>query len=535
MKLSNIRFSVKLAAVFSVLVVFTLGMGIAAWVLIGRVYDSTQDLATNWLPSIRVLGDIRGATNQLRRAESEHLLSTDTANKDRIEGDLKSIHANIDRYVREYEPMVTPGAETQGYEDFKSLRAAYDAQLDRLLALSRAGASSTAAAEALYRGDSSKALEAMVASINSLIKINIEGADRAYVKGQENHALAREAVVILLVVALLVSAALAYWMTRQITVPLNDAVLALRRVAEGDLSSARKVDGLDETSQLLNTLAEMQERLADVVARVRRGSEQVATASSEIAQGNTDLSARTESQASALEETAASMEELGSAVRHNADNARAANQVAQSASDVARRGGEVVGQVVGTMKEINQSSQRIAEIIGVIDGIAFQTNILALNAAVEAARAGEQGRGFAVVAGEVRSLAQRSAEAAKEIKALISDSVERVGRGSALVDEAGSTMDELVTGVRRVVDLMSEISAASAEQSAGVNQVGEAVTQMDQATQQNAALVEQMAAAASSLRTQAEDLVHTVSVFRLRGDTGARGMTGSTAMLGLTS
>ena len=214
------------------------------------------------------------------------------------------------------------------------------------------------------------------------------------------------------------------------------------------------------------------------------------------------------------------MEELGAAVKHNADNARAANQVAQSAADVARRGGDVVGQVVGTMKEIHQSSQRIAEIIGVIDGIAFQTNILALNAAVEAARAGEQGRGFAVVAGEVRALAQRSAEAAKEIKTLISDSVERVGRGTTLVDEAGQTMEELVTGVRRVVDLMSEISAATAEQSSGVGQVGEAVTNMDQATQQNAALVEEMAAAASSLRSQAQDLVNTVSIFKLHGDGG---------------
>ena len=289
---------------------------------------------------------------------------------------------------------------------------------------------------------------------------------------------------------------------------------AAHRVATGDLSP---VPGAAQAPQgsVLASLAEMQESLVRVVSRVRQGSEAVSTASAEIAQGNSDLSARTESQASALEETAASMEELGSTVKHNADNAKQANQLAQNASSVAVQGGQVVDQVVQTMKDINDSSKKIADIISVIDGIAFQTNILALNAAVEAARAGEQGRGFAVVAGEVRSLAGRSAEAAKEIKTLITASVERVEQGTALVDQAGSTMDEIVTSIKRVTDIMGEISSASAEQSAGVAQVGEAVSQMDQATQQNAALVEEMAAAASSLNTQAQDLVQAVSVFKL--------------------
>jgi methyl-accepting chemotaxis protein-1 (serine sensor receptor) len=297
--------------------------------------------------------------------------------------------------------------------------------------------------------------------------------------------------------------------------PIDHAVQVASAVAAGDLTVPVEVRGNDEISQLMAALRGMQKRLAEVVGSVRQNAESVATASAQIAQGNLDLSTRTEEQASALEETAASMEQLASTVRQNADNARQANQMAAGASGVAQRGGSVVGEVVATMKGITESSQRIAEIIGVIDGIAFQTNILALNAAVEAARAGEQGRGFAVVAAEVRSLAQRSAEAAKEIKSLITVSVERVEQGSTLVDQAGTTMNEIVAAIQRVTDIMGEISAASGEQSAGVAQVGEAITQMDQATQQNAALVEESAAAAESLKVQAAQLVGAVSVFRL--------------------
>jgi methyl-accepting chemotaxis protein len=294
-------------------------------------------------------------------------------------------------------------------------------------------------------------------------------------------------------------------------------------VSTGDLSVQIDLQPGDSSS-LMAQLRTMQGSLVDVVNRVRQGSESVATASAEIAQGNQDLSARTESQASALEQTAASMEELSSTVKQNADNARQANQLAVSASTVAVKGGEVVAQVVDTMKGINDSSRRIADIISVIDGIAFQTNILALNAAVEAARAGEQGRGFAVVASEVRSLAGRSAEAAKEIKALIDDSVSRVAQGTTLVDQAGTTMQEVVSSIRRVTDIMGEISAASNEQSQGVSQVGEAVTQMDQATQQNAALVEEMAAAAGSLKSQANELVQTVAVFKLAAGSSQPGL-----------
>jgi methyl-accepting chemotaxis protein len=293
-----------------------------------------------------------------------------------------------------------------------------------------------------------------------------------------------------------------------------------RAVAQGDFTQSPSIDKRNADSLMSHLLA-MQGSLSSVVTNVRQGSESVATASSEIAQGNHDLSARTESQASALEETAASMEELSSTVKQNADSARQANQLAASASVVAIKGGEVVSQVVDTMKDINESSRKISDIISVIDGIAFQTNILALNAAVEAARAGDQGRGFAVVASEVRSLAGRSAEAAKEIKVLINASVERVEKGSVLVDEAGATMTEVVGSIRRVTDIMGEISAASSEQALGVAQIGEAVSQMDQVTQQNAALVEEMAAAASSLKSQAQELVAVVAVFKLGNESAA--------------
>ncbi|MDZ4396988.1 methyl-accepting chemotaxis protein [Hydrogenophaga sp.] len=305
--------------------------------------------------------------------------------------------------------------------------------------------------------------------------------------------------------------------SRSITRPIDRAVNLARQVSEGDLTAQVDIRGKDEIAQLLQAMHTMQGQLSAVVRVVRENSESVATASAQIAQGNHDLSARTEQQASALQETAASMEELSSTVRQNADNARQANQLAQGASEFATKGGDVVGQVVQTMKGINDSSKKIADIIGVIDGISFQTNILALNAAVEAARAGEQGRGFAVVAGEVRNLAQRSAEAAKEIKRLIGDSVERVEQGTVQVDEAGQRMAEIVGSIRQVTDIMGEISAASTEQSDGVAQVGNAVTQMDQATQQNAALVEESAAAASSLKTQAQQLVDAVAIFRLAG------------------
>jgi len=352
-------------------------------------------------------------------------------------------------------------------------------------------------------------------AISALSKLK---EDEAKATSDSNSALyvsGRNATLTLIVLGVLAGVGLGLGISRHVTRPLARAMDGAQRMSEGDMTVVLDSGGRDETSQLLQALEAMRRRLQEIVVNVRGNSESVATGSSQIAQGNADLSQRTEEQASALEETAATMDELGATVRNNADNAKQANQLAQGASQVATRGGDVVGEVVETMRGINESSKKIADIISVIDGIAFQTNILALNAAVEAARAGEQGRGFAVVAGEVRNLAQRSADAAKEIKTLIGASVERVEQGTVLVDRAGTTMTEIVGAIKRVSDIVGEISAASAEQSSGIAQIGEAITQMDKVTQQNAALVEESAAAAESLRMQADQLVQAVAVFKL--------------------
>ena len=351
-------------------------------------------------------------------------------------------------------------------------------------------------------------------------EINAISQNNVTASGQESNRLLIE-IIIVSVLAVALAIIMGIIITRRITQPLVNAVNIAETVASGNLTSDIVVNSHDETGQLIQALKNMQESLIGVIANVRQSSDRVANASREIASGNMDLSSRTESQASALEETAASMEELGSTVNQNADNAVRANTLADNASESAIKGGEIVSRVVGTMKDINESSRKISEILSVIDGIAFQTNILALNAAVEAARAGEQGRGFAVVASEVRNLAQRSASAAKDIKSLISDSAQRVELGSSLVDQAGKAMQEIVDSIRNVSDLMKEISAASVEQSNGVNQIGQAVTQMDEATQQNAALVEEMAAASGTLETQSHELVNAVSVFVINADASA--------------
>jgi len=367
----------------------------------------------------------------------------------------------------------------------------------------------------LMQGPMSQTYAVFQTDIDTLIKTQEEVAKKEYEKTQSMYMMVRNVSIAAMLFGVTLSGLIGLWLIRAISVPLGEAVRVARSVAEGDLTQNIEITSRDETGQLLAALKLMNDSLANTVGQVRAGTETMGVASREIAQGNADLSARTESQASSLEETASSMEELTSTVKQNAENARQANQLVVSASDVAVRGGTVVGQVVETMGSIKESSRKIVDIIGVIDGIAFQTNILALNAAVEAARAGEQGRGFAVVAAEVRNLAQRSAGAAKEIKQLISDSVEKVDAGSKLVDQAGKTMDEIVTSVKHVADIMSEITAASQEQSSGIEEVNRAIAQMDEMTQQNAALVEQAAAAAESMQEQSVNLTEAVGVFKL--------------------
>jgi methyl-accepting chemotaxis protein len=520
MNLSNIKIGGKLGLIFALLVAMTLAVGAFGLRQLSSINANTDDMSSNWLASIQHLGETRDLLNDTRRGELQHVIAMDIDEKKleaiRINGNKPKLQA----VGTKFETLLDTAEEKAAWRNYQNALAAFYAADTKLIELSDKGAQEMDETMKYLRGDSRKAFRELYKITDEMLTLKTKGANRATQDAKATYSSSWGTMLVIILAAATAAIVLGYWVTKSITRPISEAVNAAQSFARGDLTQTLQANGNDEVAQLIRAMEQMRESLARVVANVRSSSENVAASSAEIAQGNQDLSARTENQASALEETAASMEELGAQVRHNADSAGQANQLAQSASTVAEQGGAVVGEVVVTMKGINESSRKIADIISVIDGIAFQTNILALNAAVEAARAGEQGRGFAVVASEVRSLAGRSADAAKEIKSLINASVERVEQGSLLVDRAGETMTELVGSIRRVTDIMAEISAASSEQAAGVSQVGEAVTQMDQTTQQNAALVEQMAAAASSLRSQSQDLVQAVAVFKLNGNDG---------------
>ena len=497
--------------------VIALGVLVGA-IGISRLAALNEDLrfiSSDRVPKVERISEIIDDVNLIARELRNAIIFRD---EQKVSASIETLLAARERIGKTLEalaPTLTSEEGTKRLAAVTASRAAYIPVQQRFIDMVRAGEKDSAAG--LLETQLRPAQLAYIQALTELKNLQIELIAKSVKDGEANFVQARMLMFALLAAMIVAGALLASWITRSITGPVSAAVDVAERVALGDLSSVIRSDRRDETGRLLAALKVMNENLAGIVSTVRSSSDSIATGSAQIASGNADLSQRTEEQASALEQTAASMEQLGSTVKQNADNARQANQLALSASTVAVRGGEVVGQVVATMKGINDSSKKIADIISVIDGIAFQTNILALNAAVEAARAGEQGRGFAVVASEVRSLAQRSAAAAKEIKSLITASVERVEQGTALVNQAGVTMDEVVSSIKRVTDIMGEISSASIEQSQGVSQVGEAVSQMDQVTQQNAALVEQSAAAADSLRQQAQQLVTAVAVFKLSG------------------
>ena len=481
-----------------------------------RINDNVVDISSNWLASVQLLGEIKSLANDTRRNALVHVLEGDTAQKVKRQAVHDEIvTTKLPKVLAAYEKTISTSDEQKLYEAIKTAWAAYLVEDAKLLALSNAGESGFVDARKLSAGLASARFIDATNAIDKDIEMNAAGSAVAVQSAADSYRMALTWDGIAVAISLTVGAVLAVVITRSITRPIQQAVDVADTVAKGDLTATIDVVGNDEPAKLLTALSRMNESLAGIVSQVRNSSDSISTGANEIATGNADLSQRTEEQAANLQQTAASMEQMTATVKNNADTARRATQLAGTASDVATQGGVVVEQVIGTMNAITTSSNKIADIIGVIDGIAFQTNILALNAAVEAARAGEQGRGFAVVASEVRYLAQRSASAAKEIKGLITDSVEKVQAGGQQVDEAGRTMAQIVEQVKRVSVMIGEISAVTDEQTQGLGQVGDAVTQLDQVTQQNAALVEESAAAADSLSQQAKNLVSAMSRFTL--------------------
>ena len=511
--LNNLTIKARLVAVLALLSLVMTVIGAAG---IASLSNSNASLKTVYEDRLVALGQLQEVIRTINRNQLNvaKAVSDDPAKLPEMVKAVEEGRAKASKIWQEYAATKLTADEKVLVERFVAARTAFlDEGLNPALEASRAG--DIDKVSALLHGRMNERYMTVRDIMNQLIQLQMEVGKQEYEASQTSYANFRLLVIAMLLGGLALAASIGWWLVRSITLPLNRAVRIAESVAAGDLTQHIEVRSQDETGKLLAALRDMNTSLVGIVGNVRQATDSIGTASSEIASGNMDLSSRTEQQASSLEETASSMEELTSTVRQNADNARQANQLAGNASEVARRGGAVVSQVVDKMSAINDSAYKIVEIISVIDGIAFQTNILALNAAVEAARAGEQGRGFAVVASEVRNLAQRASSAAKEIKQLIDNSVAQVEEGSRLVGQAGSTMQEVVTSVQQVSDIIAEISSASGEQSAGIEQINEAVVQMDNVTQQNAALVEQAAAAAGALQEQAASLAQAVSVFQL--------------------
>ena len=512
--LTQLKIGQRLGAAFAVVLAMLLGVAVLGLTSIDQANTTLKSVyEDNTLP-LKDLSEVNALSMRNRVLVMDMLINPEPANIAKRDAEMRANEEALNTAWAAYTATNLSDTEKSLLQALAASRSLY--MKEGLLAVSDAlKAGNAEQANTLYDEKISPLASKVQASLDGLKQELVQQAKASFVASQQLRQTVAQITYTTTAVALLLGMLLAWLITRSITRPIGRAVEVAETVAAGDLTSVIDASGRDEVAQLLKALKTMNDSLAKTVGQVRAGADSIATGSNQIAIGNNDLSQRTEEQASNLEQTAASMEELTSTVRQNADTARQASQLAQSASEAAASGGQVVAQVVATIQDIADSSRKISEIIGVIDGIAFQTNILSLNAAVEAARAGEQGRGFAVVAGEVRNLAQRSADAAKQIKSLIGQSVDKVEAGTRLADSAGQGMGEIVAQVKRVNDLIAEISAASAEQTQGISQVGDAVAQLDQVTQQNAALVEESAAAADSLKEQAARLAQVVQAFRI--------------------
>ena len=512
--LSRWTIRVRLSVAFATVLLMMVLLGVFASFKLARLNQAVEAVNTNWLPSVDTAWEIAQRVTRYRTSEYRLLAVGPDKKQDALnvlERDIGSVETPLARYAA----LVAAPEERALYDKVRAQWASYRDVTGRIRELDAKG--DTAAAHQLLMGEAFLRFRDTMTTLEALVAFNRQGSAAARAESQALYAAGRIGIWSLTAAAIAFGALLSWLLSRSITTPLAQAVHTAQAVAAGDLTAQVRADGRDECAQLMGSLQAMVERLRAVVSDVRSGVDSVSTAASQIAHGNQDLSARTEQTAANLQQTASSMEQLTGTVSQSADTARQASQLAQQAVAAASEGSVVVGGVVDNMREIAGRSSKISDIIGVIDGIAFQTNILALNAAVEAARAGEQGRGFAVVAGEVRTLAQRSAQAAKEVKSLIGSSTEAVEAGTRLVESAGQAMSRITEGVQRVTDLLGEISAAGSEQRDGIGQVNQAVSQLDQMTQQNAALVEESAAAANSLRDQALRLSEAVAQFKLVG------------------
>lgn len=509
----DLRIATKLILGFIAVLLLTCFLGIFSILQLTNLNRATDEIGNDLMPSSISGMGMKESVSRMRSQEAQ--LAT-AENPEEVKKYHERTNEAIEAFRKNHSAFMKNADTAEDKKALEELLTSFNdyAQISAKMA-SLAKEGKTPEAVQLLRTESSNSNKKMRGMLDKIVDAQIVAGQAAADNSHELFVNARRLIIAAIIISIIIGFFMAIWLAKIVSTPLKSAVDLAQSIAAGDLTRTVEAESTCETGQLIRALGEMNASLLTVVTEVRAGTEQINAAATEIANGNLDLSSRTEEQAGSLEETASSMEEITATVKHNSENAKQANVLSKTATSIAEKGGSVVSEVVSTMTSINESSKKIVDIISVIDGIAFQTNILALNAAVEAARAGEQGRGFAVVASEVRSLAQRSASAAKEIKELINDSVEKVGQGSRLVDSAGTTMLEVVESVKRVSDIISEITAAGQEQSSGIEQINQAIIQMDGVTQQNSALVEEAAAASATLQEQSANLVQVVSVFKI--------------------